>query len=163
MCVYEFAVSDFWQFFSLMKSKVACSHQIKMAVQSSECSSSFEAAHVFGRKISWFSNPSKNKKQATDSFPLVGAAQSMNDARLAQKDLNKSRLSDLVNIGQGVGRSAMDALGTSAANETARKNAYQQELFIKSNRKITIKKVFAPEGKAGEDIYSRKKKRITLT
>lgn len=56
----------------------------------------------------------------------LGAAQSMNDARLAQKDLNKSRLSDLVNIGQGVGRSAMDALGTSAANETARKNAYQQ-------------------------------------
>jgi hypothetical protein len=42
----------------------------KMAVESSECSSSFEAAHVFGRKISWFSNPSKNKKQATDSFPL---------------------------------------------------------------------------------------------
>lgn len=56
----------------------------------------------------------------------LGAVQSMNDARLAQKDLNKSRLSELVNIGQGVGRTAMDALGTSAANEVSRKNAYQQ-------------------------------------
>ena len=56
----------------------------------------------------------------------LGAVQSMNDARLAQKDLNKSRLSELVNIGQGVGRTALDALGTSAANEVQRKNAYQQ-------------------------------------
>lgn len=56
----------------------------------------------------------------------LGGIQAMNDARIQQKELNQSMLADLINIGQGVNRSSQSQLGQSAANETARKNAYQQ-------------------------------------
>lgn len=56
----------------------------------------------------------------------LGGIQALNDARIDQKELNQSMLSDLINIGQGVNRSSQSQLGTSAANATARKNAYQQ-------------------------------------
>lgn len=56
----------------------------------------------------------------------LGGIQAMNDARIDQKELNQSMLSDLINIGQGVNRSSQSQLGQSAANATARKNAYQQ-------------------------------------
>jgi hypothetical protein len=56
----------------------------------------------------------------------LGGIQAMNDARIDQKELNQSMLSDLINIGQGVNRASQSQLGTSAANATARKNAYQQ-------------------------------------
>lgn len=56
----------------------------------------------------------------------LGGIQAMNDARIDQKELNQSMLSDLINIGQGVNRASQSQLGASAANATARKNAYQQ-------------------------------------
>ena len=56
----------------------------------------------------------------------LGGIQAMNDARIDQKELNQSMLSDLINIGQGVNRASQSQLGTSAANATARKNAYAQ-------------------------------------
>jgi len=56
----------------------------------------------------------------------LGAAQSINDARLAQKDLNTGLLADLVNIGQGVNRSSLSQLGDAANNAASRDRAYSQ-------------------------------------
>lgn len=56
----------------------------------------------------------------------LGAIQSVNDARIAQKEANTSLLADLINIGQGVNRSSQSQLGTSAQNATQLKNAYTQ-------------------------------------
>ncbi len=56
----------------------------------------------------------------------LGAAQSINDARLAQKDLNTGLLADLVNIGQGVNRSSLGQLGDAANNAASRDRAYSQ-------------------------------------
>ena len=54
----------------------------------------------------------------------LGTVQSINDARIAQKDLNQGKLADLINIGQGVNRSSLSQMGSAAANATQRKNAY---------------------------------------
>jgi len=56
----------------------------------------------------------------------LGGIQSVNDARIAQKEANTALLSDLINIGQGVNRSSQSQLGSAAADATARKNAYEQ-------------------------------------
>lgn len=56
----------------------------------------------------------------------LGGVQSINDARIAQREANTALLSDLINIGQGVNRSSQQQLGSAAADATARKNAYTQ-------------------------------------
>lgn len=56
----------------------------------------------------------------------LGRIQSMNDARIAQDELNTRLLSDLINIGQGVNRASQSQLGQSAQNATNLKNAYTQ-------------------------------------
>ena len=56
----------------------------------------------------------------------LGGIQSVNDARIAQREANTRLLSDLINIGQGVNRSSQQQLGTSAANAAARQQAYDQ-------------------------------------
>jgi len=54
----------------------------------------------------------------------LGAAQSVNDARIAQKDLNQAAIGDLINIGQGVNRSSLGQMQGAAQSATQRKNAY---------------------------------------
>lgn len=56
----------------------------------------------------------------------LGGIQSVNDARLAQREANTKLLSDLINIGQGVNRSSQQQLGSAAADATQRQNAYTQ-------------------------------------
>lgn len=56
----------------------------------------------------------------------LGGVQSINDARLAQREANTALLSDLINIGQGVNRSSQQQLGSAAADATQRQNAYTQ-------------------------------------
>lgn len=54
----------------------------------------------------------------------LGGIQSVNDARIAQSELNQSKLADLINIGQGVNRTSLAQMGGAAANATQRKSAY---------------------------------------
>tara|TARA_R110002074_G_scaffold55388_1_gene137476 strand:- start:36 stop:617 length:582 start_codon:yes stop_codon:yes gene_type:complete len=54
----------------------------------------------------------------------LGGIQSVNDARVAQSELNQSKLADLINIGQGVNRTSLAQMGGAAANATQRKSAY---------------------------------------
>ena len=56
----------------------------------------------------------------------LGGIQGVNDARIAQLEANKSKLSDLMNIGRDINRTSLNQLGSAAADATARKNAYQQ-------------------------------------
>ena len=55
----------------------------------------------------------------------LGGIQSVNDARIAQREANTALLSDLINIGQGVNRASQNQLGSAAADATQRQNAYQ--------------------------------------
>ena len=55
----------------------------------------------------------------------LGGIQSVNDARIAQREANTRLMSDLINIGQGVNRSSQNQLGSAAADATQRKNAYE--------------------------------------
>lgn len=56
----------------------------------------------------------------------LGQAQSINDARIAQKELNQAAIGDLINIGQGVNRSSLNQMQGAAQSATQRKNAYDQ-------------------------------------
>lgn len=56
----------------------------------------------------------------------LGQSQSVNDARIAQKELNQAAIGDLINIGQGVNRSSLGQMQSAAQNATQRKNAYDQ-------------------------------------
>jgi len=55
----------------------------------------------------------------------LGGAQSVNDARLAQREMNTGLLNELINVGQGVNETSQNQLGQSAANASARNQAYQ--------------------------------------
>ena len=54
----------------------------------------------------------------------LGMINAVSNARLAQRESNQKLLSDLINIGQGLNRSSLSQLGTSAANQAAREQAY---------------------------------------
>lgn len=54
---------------------------------------------------------------------LLGGIQGIRDARVAQKDQNRALMGDLINIGQGVNRSALSQMSTAAKNQVDRDNA----------------------------------------
>jgi hypothetical protein len=56
----------------------------------------------------------------------LNLAGSLNTSRIAQGDVNKSLLGDLINIGQDVKRSSLGNLGTAGQNQVSRQNAYKQ-------------------------------------
>jgi hypothetical protein len=56
----------------------------------------------------------------------LGSIQSINDARIAQKEANTALASDLINIGQGVNRSSQGQMASAASDAQARENAYNQ-------------------------------------
>lgn len=69
----------------------------------------------------------------------LGGIQSINDARIAQREANTQLLGDLINIGQGVNRSSQQQLGSAAADATQRRNAYTQaKAASKANTYSTI-------------------------
>lgn len=72
--------------------------------------------------------PAQLQEQARslDRANTLGAAQSINDARIAQKEVNQAAIADLVNIGQGVNRSSLSQMQGAAQAATQRKNAYDQ-------------------------------------
>jgi hypothetical protein len=56
----------------------------------------------------------------------LGSIQSINDARLAQREANTRLMADLINIGQGVNRTSQNQLGSSAANYRNLQDSYTQ-------------------------------------
>ena len=56
----------------------------------------------------------------------LGGSDAINNARLAQKDLNTSLQDGLIDIGNGVQQSALGQLSSSAQTAAARNNAYTQ-------------------------------------
>jgi hypothetical protein len=68
----------------------------------------------------------QEQARSLDRANTLGAAQSINDARIAQKEVNQAAIADLVNIGQGVNRSSLSQMQGAAQSATQRKNAYDQ-------------------------------------
>lgn len=64
------------------------------------------------------------QERALERGTTLGGIQAVNDARIEQKDANRSLMADLINIGQGVNRSSLGQLGSAAANAAQRENAY---------------------------------------
>tara|TARA_R110002012_G_scaffold30995_1_gene93527 strand:- start:8307 stop:9218 length:912 start_codon:yes stop_codon:yes gene_type:complete len=67
----------------------------------------------------------REQERALQRGTTLGRVQSVNDARIAQKETNQRTLADLINIGQGINRSSQSQLGSAAADATTRKNAYE--------------------------------------
>lgn len=68
----------------------------------------------------------KAQEASTGRAGALGYSDAVNNARVAQKDVNDSLLSKIVDIGAGVNSSALGQLGSAASDATARKNAYKQ-------------------------------------
>tara|TARA_B100000212_G_scaffold81205_1_gene58227 strand:+ start:126 stop:698 length:573 start_codon:yes stop_codon:yes gene_type:complete len=50
---------------------------------------------------------------------------SINNSRLAQREINQATLADLINIGQGINRNALGQMNEAAQMQSARYNAYK--------------------------------------
>ena len=68
----------------------------------------------------------REQQRALQRGSTLGSVQALGDARIAQREANTALLSDLINIGQGVNRASQGQLGSAAADQTRRKNAYTQ-------------------------------------
>ena len=68
----------------------------------------------------------RESERASQRGEAINLAGGLNEARLAQRDVNRRLLGDLINIGQGVNRSSLSQLGAAGENAVARKNAYTQ-------------------------------------
>lgn len=81
----------------------------------------------------------QEQQRALDRGTTLGSVQSVNDARIAQREANTALMSDLINIGQGVNRASQSQMGSAAADATARKNAYTQaKAASKANTYATV-------------------------
>jgi hypothetical protein len=69
---------------------------------------------------------SQGRQAASQRGEALSLAGGLNNARLAQLDANNKTLANLINIGQGVNRSSLSGLGTAAANDVSRQNAFTQ-------------------------------------
>ena len=49
----------------------------------------------------------------------------LNNARIAQREINQATLADLINIGQGVNRNALQGLGDASAMAARKESAYR--------------------------------------
>jgi len=65
-------------------------------------------------------------ERALNRNTTLGRTQAVNTARIDQKAANEELLNDLINIGQGVNRSALSSMGTAAQNAAQLDAAYQQ-------------------------------------
>lgn len=66
----------------------------------------------------------KARSSSTERAGALGTSDAINNARAAQKDINDSLLSKIVDIGARVNTNAISQLGSAASDATARKNAY---------------------------------------
>ena len=66
----------------------------------------------------------RERMRSTDRAQSLNLAGGLNNARVAQQQANQTLLADLINIGQGVNRSALSGLGAAAQNAVARQNQY---------------------------------------
>ena len=57
----------------------------------------------------------------------LGTNDSVNNARIAQKEGNQGLMADLINIGQGVNRASSTQMQSAAQQSSAREMAYQQQ------------------------------------
>tara|TARA_Y100001937_G_C7112260_1_gene328275 strand:- start:532 stop:1089 length:558 start_codon:yes stop_codon:yes gene_type:complete len=63
---------------------------------------------------------------------------SINNARLAQREINQATLADLINIGQGVNRNALGQMNEAAQMQSARYNAYKNAKAQHSSNMISF-------------------------
>jgi len=68
----------------------------------------------------------KEEGRASQRSGVLNLAGGLTNARLAQRDLNRGTLGELINIGQDVNRSALSGLATAEQNAVSRRNAYEQ-------------------------------------
>ena len=68
------------------------------------------------------------RQEQAKALSLGGAtnqAGMLNNARIAQREINQATLADLINIGQGVNRNALQGLGDASAMAARKESAYR--------------------------------------
>ena len=65
------------------------------------------------------------REDAVTQRRIARETQQINNARLAQREINQATLADLINIGQGVNRNALGQMNEAARMQSARYNAYK--------------------------------------
>jgi len=68
----------------------------------------------------------QEQERALQRGSALGLSGGLNQARLAQRDINQAVLADLINIGQGVNRSALSNLQIASSLQQQREAAYKQ-------------------------------------
>lgn len=68
----------------------------------------------------------QEQERALQRGSALNLAGGLNQARIAQREINQSTLADLINIGQGVNRSALANLQTASSLQQQREAAYKQ-------------------------------------
>lgn len=82
---------------------------------------------------------SRELNRTTQRRSTLGGIDAINNARIAQDDTNRKLMSDLINIGQGVNRTAQNQLGSSAASAVQARQAYDNALAsYRQNRSQTM-------------------------
>lgn len=76
------------------------------------------------------------QKRALGRSATLGGVQSVNDSRLAQRDLNQSLLAGLIDIGQGVNQTSQAGLADAAANASQLDQQYQNARTQSRNNTI---------------------------
>lgn len=82
------------------------------------------------------------QKQEQEKALNLGASTnltgSLNNARIGQREVNQATLADLINIGQGVNRSAVSGLGDASAMAANKRNAYANAKASHKNQMTSL-------------------------
>ena len=68
--------------------------------------------------------PAQEMNRSVQRGGQLSLVDALTNARVAQQEQNSALLSNLINIGQGLNRSALGQLGSAAQNQSAREQAY---------------------------------------
>lgn len=98
----------------------------KDAPKAAQISSGIAARNTSRYGLAQLPDMLKAQAGSTARAGALGTSDAVNNARVAQKDLNDGLVTKLVDIGNGVNSAAVSQLGSAAADATARKNAYTQ-------------------------------------
>jgi len=80
----------------------------------------------------------QEQQRALQRQGQLGLAGGLNTARIAQRDLNKRTLTDLINIGQGVNRTANQGLATASQNSAQKAAAYKNAKAAHSSQMMSM-------------------------
>lgn len=96
------------------------------------------AAHRMATRSGEALSPLQSRMVAEDGIRSANLAKTgaMNQARLDQKDYDRSMASQMINLSRSGSRTAQESLGAIAGNEAGRKSAYDSAKTATQNQNV---------------------------